>query len=421
MLNNDSEKLKKQVALFPQKPGVYLFFDQTGELVYVGKATNLRSRVGSYFKGQKSFRPIEEMIEEIKKIDFVVTDSVLEAIILEAEQIKKHNPKYNVFGKDDKSWNYIVITKDVYPRLEFAREHDLRLWEQGKTAEWKNIAEFFGPFPGLNTREVMKIFRKLFFVSECRPGQKRACLYHEMHQCLGVCTGEITPAAYRQKVIAPLRNFLKGRKKQVLATLEKNMKSSAQKNNFEEAARLRNQIFALRKIADVTLLNKSFFETGLKKKSDFKVARVEAYDISNLGETGKVGSMIVFDAAGPVKSEYRKFNIKTVQGQSDVDCLKEVLTRRIRRDDWVWPEVMLIDGGVPQVHAAQEILKSASKSVFLLGIAKGPKRDKNEFILVGKNPGFTAYVRENKNLLIRARDEAHRFAVSFHRSKRKVV
>lgn len=420
MLSDGQKKIVALVSKFPKKPGVYLFFDNKDNLLYVGKATDLRSRVSSYFKGQRSSRPIEEMIDEVKKIKYEVTDSVLEAIILEAKKIKEDKPKYNILGRDDKSWNYIVITKDDYPGVKFVREHDLELWQKEKGSEIKNISRYFGPYPGLNTKEAMKIFRKLFFVSECTPGQKRGCLYYQMHQCLGVCVGDITAKEYRQKVIGPFIKFLSGNKKQVIKILEKNMSQAAKKDNFEEAARLRNQVFALKKISDVTLLNKSFFSNDIRNKNYFSVKRIEGYDISNLGEHNKVGSMVVFDSTGPVKKEYRKFNIKTVSGQSDVDCLKEVLSRRLKRDDWAFPEVILIDGGLPQVNVAKKILKQFKKDICLLGIAKGPKRNKNEFILSTKNPSFLAWVKENEKLLVQTRDEAHRFAISFHRSKRKL-
>lgn len=409
----------------PDSPGIYLFYDKQG-LVYVGKATSLKNRVKSYFKiGRKTPRPIEMMIHEIVNIEYKVTDSVLEAILLEGEYIKKYLPKYNVAWKDDKSWNYIVITKDNYPKVLTLRAHDRKNLAQ--IDEQKMYSHIFGPYPGLKTKEMMNILRRLFYISEClprhsskaksgEPSAKRPCLYYQMGQCLGVCVGEISVRDYKQKVINPLIMFLRGKKKMLIKNLEKRMNLNARQNEFEEAGRVRDQIAALQKIQDIALLNKSFFEESERKKS----VRIEGYDISNLGATDKVGSMVVFDEIGPVKRDYRKFNIKSVEGQSDVDCLDEVLTRRLKHNEWPKPNVFLIDGGKPQINRTLQVLRKFNINIPVVGIAKGPKRDKNQFILSSKQADFVSWVQKNKFLLIQVRDEAHRFAINFNRSKRKI-
>jgi excinuclease ABC subunit C len=240
-----------------------------------------------------------------------------------------------------------------------------------------------------------------------------------MGQCLGVCTGSITAAEYRGQVIRPLATFLRGRKKYVIRTLEKRMKVYSQEKKFEEAARLRNQIASLERIHDIALLNKTFVEDQLKsQQSKNNISRIEGYDISNLGKTGKVGSMVVFDSEGPVKSQYRKFKIKTVEGQSDVDCLAEVLERRLNHDEWPLPDMLLVDGGKPQVNRAERILKERGFVIPLVGIAKGPDRKKNEFILGTKKKEMIHWIARNKMLLIRVRDEAHRFAIRYQRKLR---
>ncbi len=413
--------LAKKIKNLPDTPGVYLFFNFSKELVYVGKATSLRSRVRSYWSGTKTLRPIEQLIGEVKNIKIISTDSVLEAIILEGSYIKKYRPKYNVDWKDDKSWNYILITRDPYPKVLTLREH-----------EWKQIAEgerkkkylgWFGPYPGLKTKETLRLLQKLFLFSTCEPKAKRPCLYYQMGQCLGVCTGEISAVDYRKKVIKPLVLFLSGSKRKVLVVWEKMMLAASKSEDYEVAARLRNQIKSLQRIQDVALLNESWVKEGLPKSSArFKVERIEGYDISNFGISGKVGSMVVFDSRGPVKKEYRKFNIKTVTGQSDVDCLREVLDRRLKHDDWILPNMFLIDGGLPQVNVTRKALQLAKINLPIVGIAKGPKRDKNEFLLANVKVGSEAdkWIKSNKNLLIQVRDEAHRFAINFQKSKRKI-
>lgn len=489
----------EKVKQLSSSPGIYLFYSLDKELIYVGKATNLRSRVGSYFRlsrvspqatrdlsqeknegkikniskrkdiGKKdsspstlrpladrsgfgiNLRPIEQMIHEVKDIKVKQTDSVLEAIILEGNYIKKYRPKYNVDWKDDKSWNYIVVTKDIYPQVQTLRSHEYRTLQQnnpaqggsaflrpgssdvtrtelktkvgGRTTRHKFLY-VFGPYPGLKTRKMMRLLQKLFYISTCKPNSKRECLYHQMGQCLGVCTGEINSKEYKKKVIRPLATFLRGNKKGVIKNLEKEMKIASKEEYFEEAARLRNQIESLQRIQDIALLNNSFFGDATDRsrpvQTDFAVSRIEGYDISNLGTSGKVGSMVVFDELNPIKSQYRKFKIKSVEGQSDVDCLQEVLIRRFNHTEWFFPNVILIDGGKPQVNRTKKVLQELHINIPVVGIAKGPERKKNEFIFGSTQKDFVVWVNQNQQLLIRVRDEAHRFAITFQRSLRKI-
>lgn len=403
--------IAKNLKKIPFAPGIYLFFNFQKELIYVGKASSLKSRVRSYFVGKKSPRPIEEMIHEVTGVKWIATDSLLEAVILEGHYIKKFQPRYNIKWRDDKSWNYIVITKDKYPRVETIREHELEL---SGVASRERRARIFGPFPGLNVKEALRILRKIFLFSDCRPTQGKQCFYYQLGQCLGVCVGTISPKDYLKKVIKPLILFLQGKKFTVIKNFVKQMKEASKAENFEEAARLRNQIKSLQKIQDTALLNINFLREAAAGKS--QPLRIEGYDISNLGASNMVGSMVVFDERGPMKSQYRKFNIKTVVGQSDVDCLSEVVSRRLRHSEWPLPDIFLIDGGQPQVNAVSRILQKQKISRPVIGIAKGPRRKKNEFIVV--RPAWAKLARQHENLLIRVRDEAHRFAIEFQRKKR---
>ncbi|HRY36552.1 MAG TPA: GIY-YIG nuclease family protein [Candidatus Magasanikbacteria bacterium] len=413
-------KISLKLANLPDNPGVYLFYGANNALLYVGKATSLKQRVKSYWQKQRNPRPIEEMIYQVEDIAWVETESVLEAIILEADYIKKFNPKYNVLGKDDKSWNYLYLTKDRFPKLQSLRQHELSKIDKGK------IKAIFGPYPGLNTKEAMTVLRKMFFWSDCEPNSDKPCFYYQLDQCLGVCTGEISAEEYESRVIKPLTLFLLGQKKQVMRDFEKKMKQASEKENFEQATLLRNQLYQLKKIQDITLINRSFFEDELflekdaGKKLKEKYSRIEGYDISNLGSSDKVGSLVLFQNGIPKKSGYKKFNIKGVVGQSDVDCLKEIISRRFTHSEWGRPDLLLIDGGRGQVNAVKTILEEKNISLPVVGIAKGPARKKNEFILGEKNPEFVAWVFGHQELLIRVRDEAHRFAIKFNRSKRKI-
>ncbi len=433
----------------PDSPGIYLFYSAKKELIYVGKATSLKSRVQSYFRIHQATRPIESMMHEVTSIQYKTTDSVLEAVILESNYIKSFLPKYNVLGKDNRSWNYIVITKDEYPEVKTIRQHEYEVKKKAEKAgtkyeegdfDLKQFAHVFGPYPGLNTSAALKILRQIFHFSSCKPDQKRPCLYYQMGQCVGVCVRAISPKEYKEKVIQPLIMFLKGQKKRLIQSLEKKMKIASKQENYEEASRLRDQLKSLYRIQDITLINKSMFEFPLqsevkKDSTELDIKRIEGYDISNLGNTGKVGSMVVFDSAGPVKDQYRKFTIKTIEGQSDVDCLEELIRRRFHHPEWQMPSMLMIDGGRPQVNRVQKVLQSLHIFIPIVGIAKGPDRKKNEFTFPRAaftdnekashdirelRRSFVHWVNEHQEILIRVRDEAHRFAITFQRSTRKL-
>ena len=405
--------ISRKLAQLPDSPGVYIFYNSKKEIIYVGKASSLRSRVKSYFFGKKSPRPIEEMIHEVVDLKTESTDSALEAAILEGYYIKKYRPKYNIQWRDDKSWNYIGLSKDIYPKVLTIRQHELT------TDKKKEFQYLFGPYPGLNTKETLRLLRKIFIFSTCEPHAKRPCFYYQLGQCLGVCTGDISAKDYVSKVILPLRLFLDGKKKLLIKKIETEMKVAAKTENFEEAARLRNQLRHLQKIQDIALLNENFMKDKIFD-GDSLVKRIEGYDISNLGSSNKVGSLVVFDEVGPVKNQYRKFKIKTVQGQSDVDCLAEVLERRLKHSEWILPDIFLIDGGLPQVNKAKEVLRAAHIRTPIVGIAKGAERKRNDFLVVTDSVKIKQWVKDNKILLIKVRDEAHRFAITFNRAQRKL-
>jgi len=390
---NWQNKIKKM----PDRPGIYLFY-KGKELIYIGKATSLKNRVKSYLN-PKTLRPIEASMKEVSDVKWKETDSVLEAVILEANYIKEFKPKYNIKEKDDKSWNFFVITKEEFPKLVAIREKNLKK---------ENYSYVFGPYAEMKTSQILKLLHSLFKVSRCNPNQKKPCFDYQLNNCLGVCTDEISSRDYKEKVIKPLVLFLKGKKKRLITSLEKKMKEASKKEDFEEAGRLRNQFFSLNKIRDFALLDKSFLISEKKKE---KSLRVEGYDISNLGNEAMVGSMVVFNENGPLKSEYKKFKIKSVTGQSDVDCLKEVVERRLNHNDWPMPNYILVDGGKPQVNTIKKVLKERGFNVPVVGIAKGPERKKNEFFYDKDNK----FVLDNENFLIRVRDEAHRFAIDYQR------
>lgn len=391
-----NEKLIFKIKKFPDSPGVYIMRDKNRKPIYIGKASSLRHRVISYFQRPQETR-IEKMLSQVSSIDSKKTDSVIEALFLENNLIKKYQPKYNVKLKDDKSFLGIFITKEDWPRIMPAR-----------LTQKLPKGEFYGPFPSAGqVREALQIIRKIFpFRVSCQPMSGKACFEYHLGMCPGVCAGKLSKQEY-QNIIRQIKLFLKGHKKQVVKNLEKEMRATAKKMEFEKAARLRDQIFALKHIQDVALIKEEEIETAGEIP-----ARIEAYDISNISGAFAVGSMVVFTEGLIDKSQYRKFKIKTVPGANDVAMLKEVLLRRLNHKEWQYPDLIIIDGGKGQAYGAKDVLKARKLNIPIVGIAKGPERDKNEIIA---DKGLDI---DNK-LLLRIRDEAHRFAIEYYRLRHR--
>lgn len=406
---------KKIYSSLPQIPGVYLMKGRAGELLYVGKAANLRRRVSSYFLRPQDGR-ISRLVSEIKKIDYQKTDTAIEALILEAALIKKHQPRFNIREKDDKSFLYVEITKDKFPRIILIRGKDITTGKPLDKTRGKR-GKLYGPFTSTKSlREAFKVIRRIFPFSAHPPEQKfaRPCFDYELGLCPGVCLGLISRADYRKR-INHIELFFEGKKQRILKSLKREMNTMSKRLQFEEAAKIRKQIFSLEHIQDIALITEDDKEA--RPRTGF---RIEGYDISNISGVSAVGSMVVFVDDKPDKNEYRKFKIKTIIGANDTGMLKEVLTRRFNRArpsaegavGWQLPNFILIDGGVPQVNAAREVARKMNIKVPIGGIAKGLERKRNDFI--GTIPPSI-----NRLTLIKVRDEAHRFAISYHRSVRK--
>lgn len=388
------EKLYKGL---PDTPGVYLMRNAGRKIIYVGKAANLRRRVSSYFLRPHDLR-ISKLVSEIKKIDFLETDTAIEALILEADLIKKYQPFYNIREKDDKSFLYIEITKDKFPRVLLVR---------GKSPEG---GERFGPFTSASSaREALRILRKIFPWS-VHPAEKagkyeKPCFDFEVGLCPGVCVGSITRADY-MKNIRSLKMFLSGKKVALIKKLEKEMKDSAKKLDFEYADVLKRRIFALNHIQDVALIS----DESPKDDDGKKERRIEGYDISNISGTSAVGSMVVFVGGEAMRNEYKKFKIQTIDTPDDVGMMKEVMERRVA-NPWPLPDIILVDGGKAQVNVVKDVLNAAGLRVPVIGMVKGPDRKRTD--LVGD------FIKDvDKKVLERVRDEAHRFAISYHKAVR---
>lgn len=386
----------------PDEPGVY-FFKKGRDIFYIGKATSLKSRVRSYFSKDifETRGPmIERMVEGADSVDFKQTDSVLEALILEANLIKKHQPAFNTELKDDKSFNFVVITKEEFPRVLVVRGRDLETkWEPD------DIKYSFGPYPnGLQLREALKIIRKIFpFSDKCRPNAKKPCFDFQIGTCPGVCNGFISKKDY-QRLIQNIKLFFEGKKGELLKKLSREMKEYAKSQEFEKAEDVKRTIFALNHIKDVSLI---------KREQKISDVRVEAYDIAHISETNRVGVMTVVEDGLPKKTDYRKFKIKSA-GAGDTAALREVLERRLAHTDWPLPKLIVMDGGVQQFNVAKKVLDEHGFQIPLVSVVKNERHKPREIL------GEPAIRRKYESEIILANSEAHRFAIAYHRNKRRI-
>jgi len=402
------EDLKKYEL--PDEPGIYLF-KKGREVLYVGKATSLRDRVRSYFASDLSEtrgQRIAGMVERAGTLDWQATDSVLEALILEANEIKRRQPPYNVDEKDNKSFNYVVITKEDFPRVLVVRGRELfQKWDQ------KTIKNLFGPFPGgLALQEAMKIVRRIFPFrdAKCFPcgspknKQCKPCFNRQIGLCPGVCTGEMTKEEYA-KTVRNICELFSGNFKGLKRRLTSQMKAASEGERFEEAAYLRRQVEALTHVRDVSLIKADSISAG-------GGARIEAYDVAHTAGRDTVAVMTVVHNGELYKDAYRKFTIRTATN-NDVAALKEALERRLNHPEWPLPRVFVVDGAAAQLNTARRILKQRGMEIPLVGVVKNERHQPER--LIGDRRAIEAF---EKDILL-ANSEAHRFAIGWHRKRRR--
>ena len=553
MLND----LKEKVSRFPDLPGVYLIKDDVDRVLYVGKAASLRKRVRSYLAEAPASSPrLKSLQARLADIDYLVTDTEVEALILECSLIKEYRPRYNVNLKDDKDYPYLIITGELYPRLEL-----MRLSQRGSRRGRYRPApgreeRRFGPYTDVEAvRETMRLLGSLFPLRRCRQpldgnqSPERPCLNFQMKRCLAPCRGreEVSSEQY-EKMVNQVALFLQGRYSELEEKLKLQMEEAASEQNFEAAAALRDRLYSLQRIAgqqqkmllvensidrdilalarhntftavhifqirDGKMLRQNHFTLSgaenldndevmasfiknyysreddlpleiavsdlpadtelisrwLREKAGRKVnlrlpkrgalkkmvdlaarncflrlqedeeqrrkrtveplnklaallgldqppARIEGYDISHLRGGQPVGAMVVFSNGEPAKEDYRKFNIRKAPAGDDYAALEEVLQRRVSRDQWARPDVILIDGGRGQLNSVYEALyDTLLKDVPLIALAKNPDQ---LFLKDSPQPVRLAASDPLLQLLQRIRDEVHRFAVSGHRIRR---
>lgn len=407
------EELKK--AKLPDKPGVYRFLDAKGGIMYIGKATSLADRVRSYFANDLLHtrgKHIVDMVTLAKSVKYTETDSVLEAVILEASLIKEHQPYYNTKEKDNKSFNYIVITEEEFPRVLSIRERTMLSGDSDLSGKYKYI---FGPFPqGTNLAMALKLIRKFFpFRDTCIPQQGKPCFNRQIGLCPGVCTGEISARDYGEQ-IRNIALFFEGKKKVVLTRVERAMHAHAKKHEFEKAQECKNILFGLMHINDVSLISDEIREVSRESsRKRGKAFRIEAYDIAHIGGKYTVGVMVVIEDGHIKKSDYRKFKIRIESEKSDDTLhLDEVLRRRFSHTEWDSPDLLVIDGSTAQKRRAEKVMKELGASIDVVSVVKD-ERHKPKAILGNKE-----IIESYKRGILLSNAESHRFAVAYHRQLR---
>ncbi len=531
------DRLKK----VPLQPGVYIYKDSEGRVIYVGKAKLLRNRMRSYFQASEKLEPkVRAMMNRVASFDFIVTSNEMEALLLEDNLIKAHHPRYNILFRDDKTYPHLKLTvADEFPRLAMVREKK------------DGVSRYFGPYTNAGSlRENLRVLSSIFMLRSCKTfsRRERPCLNHDIGRCLGPCVGKVSPEEY-QALVRNLITFMEGDYLQLVKSSEMQMKEAAANLEFEKAARLRDQVQSLKRLGEkqqvalatplnldlaalITaprsalglifkirrgkLINKdSFWLTRVMEESEAEMMevllrgyfaeahdtaeellvnhlpanrqllsewfkersghrveirtplkgekrrlmemvennarllleeqlnqedkkqrvlldlsralnletvpeRIECYDVSHLGGTETVASMVVFTHGAPDKKAYRRFKIKQEQND-DYSSLAETLQRRFREarqgnpNFLPEPDLLVIDGGLGQLHAAQRVLDELGEDVAVISLAK--KRE--EIFRPGQGESLILPRRdEGLQLLQRLRDEAHRFAISYNRQRR---
>lgn len=383
-------KLLSQAKKTPLSSGVYLFQDKNGGILYIGRATNLKRRVLQYFQKPIDSR-IQEMISLAHSLKYKKTKSVLEAIILEANLIKKYWPKYNIKDKDDRSFIYIIIPKTDYPQPFIIRGKQLQKFSSTQ-------AVIFGPYQSLSlVKNALKIIRRIFPYSICKPFQGKPCFDYQIGLCPGLCISAIFKKDY-QKNIKNLILFLKGEQSKLIKKLKKENP---------------DKVKALEHIQDVALISSD----QELMTNDQGLIRIEGYDISHLSGKETYGSMAVFVNNKPDTSQYRLFKIKDGKASDDLAALKEMIVRRFKHKEWQYPDLILVDGGRPQINYIGKTLEELSINIPLIGISKYAN---NELVFAKSvKKSEKEIIKLSKNILLQLRDEAHRFALKSSRLSRE--
>ena len=395
----------KKIEL-PKKPGVY-FWKKGAEILYIGKATNLAHRTSSYL--QKNLMEtrgplIVKMIEDVVSLEWRETDSALEALLLESYLIKQHQPEYNTKEKDNKSYNYVVITNESLPRIFTVRQRTLNIMQGNKE---QSLLHVFGPFPSREQlTTALKIIRKIFPFYGKKTIQNHNIEFYKQLGLVPDSTDQESQNVY-QKNVEYIADFFKGKKKSLIRKLNKDMMSYAKDLKFERANVIKKQIYSLEHIHDIALL-----------KHDFEVSnylsgfRMEAYDIAHMQGDAMVGVMVVYDGVEINTSEHRVFTIRSVDRSNDTAALYETVTRRLSHVEWAYPDVIVVDGGIAQKRFVEKALRERGLKIPVIAVVKDHRHKARE--LLGQKKISEKYARE----IVALNNESHRFALAQHKKKR---
>lgn len=415
------KKITEKLDSVPDIPGVYLMKDRDGNVIYVGKASSLKKRISSYFQKADLNPKIISLLEDINDFEYIPVASEAEALILENKLIKEYQPKYNVNLKDDKSYPFVKITYERFPSVRIVREpHD------GKSL-------YFGPFTNVELlKSVIKFIRRYYPLRNCRHNLEkkrvRLCTQYYIRRCAGPCEGKISEEEYN-KLVKGMVSFLKGDYQRFTKELKRQLKEAVRKLEFEKAQEIKMRLFMLDEMKKRFPLRdeKELFYYGEKNvlmrlKELLHLERIpyhiEGYDVSNIQGDEATGCKVSFKGGAMDKDNYRRYKIKFVKGIDDYKMLEEVLTRRFDSEEErkEIPDLILIDGGKGQLNTAIKTLKKMKIDVPVISLAK----QKEEIYIEGsKEPLQIRKDSPELHLLQAIRDEAHRFAISYHRKLRE--
>lgn len=402
--------LPTQLKALPENSGVYLMKNVDEKVIYVGKAVNIKKRVTSYFRKLKHMNKTDLLVADVVTIDYLETYSEAEALILEASLIKQYDPRYNVLLRDDKSFPYIVITDDEFPLVSIDRPNKKK----------KNYI-YYGPYvnPRL-IREALTIMRKIFHFRTCDPFPQKECLDYHIGLCDAPCINKITKKDYL-KNIKRVQLILEGKKDELYRRLKSEMEEMTQSQQYERAANVRDQLRAIGALYSGTKDINYFKEAEqLQRAANLPrlPERIETFDISNIMGKQAVGSMVSFVNGKPDKHNYRRFKIKEVDGIDDFKMIAEIVRRRyqrLKKEGLIYPDLIVIDGGKGQLSSACRELEQLDIQIPIISLAK---RDEEVFLPKKRNPIKLSKESLGLKLLQRMRDEAHRFAITYHRKLR---
>lgn len=435
----ESFSWSQDLSSLPSAPGVYSFLDERSQVLYVGKAKNLKKRIKSYTHYHQLSAKIKQLVKKAKTISVQVLPSELQALLIEAELIRAHQPFYNSLLKDDKSKLYLLFTKETYPRILRLRKTDLT------KKHYQQSLAVLGPFASsYKVDELLKIVRPIFpWCNKKNKNDHQACLYYHLELCPGACCDKISPDAYQEN-IKQLILLLRGKNKSLLKSLQQKMQELAQFEKFEEALQIKNKIALIRELTQehYQLQPDLILPNFTQKKQEealihlrhimhqagivdlhYRFQRIEAYDVSNTQGQQATVSMVCFINGMPESKEYKFFKIRQLNKPNDYAMLQEALIRRQKHPEWGRPDLIVIDGGKGQLRSVNRVWRQAQLfNCPVVSLVKNPDR----LILISQ-----ATSQENKtnwhtteinlpnnhptlHLIAHLRDEAHRFAKKQH-------